>query len=125
MSANHPSNLSDRERQRRNRQRELSRILRQEEVLAYTGLSKSANHPSDLSDRERQRRNRQRQLSRILRQQDVLDFTGLSKSQIAAMVARGQFPQPIKLSEGGRAKGWFETELIDWQERRAAARDAA
>lgn len=82
-------------------------------------------NPSGISERERQRRDRQRRLSRILREQEMLTYVGLKKSQVAEMIKRGEFPGPLKLSETGRAKGWLEDELADWQARRIAARDAA
>ena len=35
----------------------------------------------------------------------------------------GSFPKPMKLTEAGRAKGWLEAELIDWQAKRLAMRE--
>ena len=39
------------------------------------------------------------------------------------LVSQGKFPAPIRLSEGGRATGWFEDEIIQYQEERIAERD--
>ena len=46
----------------------------------------------------------------------MLAYVGLKKSQVAVMTTLGQFPKPLRLTESGRAKGWLETELIEWQE---------
>lgn len=58
-------------------------------------------------------------LARFLRVQTVMERTGLGRSTIYAMVARGDFPQPIKL--GPRASAWLEAEVDDWQQRRVDA----
>ena len=63
-------------------------------------------------------------LLRIIRLRDLPDFVGLKRTQIDALIVKGEFPKPIKLSDNGRAKGWLEHELIDWQQARIAARDA-
>jgi len=60
-------------------------------------------------------------LHRIVRASELPDFTGLKRTQIDALIERGQFPKPVKLSE--RRKGWLESELIAWQASRIAARD--
>lgn len=60
---------------------------------------------------------------RILRQKDVLPLTGLSKSHLWNLIERGEFPAPIRLAEGGRARGWLEHEIITWQHGRIAARN--
>jgi Prophage CP4-57 regulatory protein (AlpA) len=44
-------------------------------------------------------------------------------AQIAELIKRGEFPRPIRLSDGGRAKAWIEDELIIWQRQRLAQRD--
>jgi predicted DNA-binding transcriptional regulator AlpA len=64
----------------------------------------------------------QPQLSRIIREAELPAYTGLKKSQINNMIEAGEFPAPIRLTESGRAKGWLETEITQWQLRRAAAR---
>jgi prophage regulatory protein len=60
---------------------------------------------------------------RILRRPEVETRTGLSRSTIYDAMARGDFPQPIKL--GLRAVGWSETEITEWLDRRKAQRTAA
>lgn len=58
----------------------------------------------------------------ILRLPDVSSRTGLSRSTIYEAMARGDFPQPIKL--GLRAVGWAESEISAWLEARKAQRKA-
>ena len=65
------------------------------------------------------------ELKRVIRSSELYPVTGLRKTQIAALIARGQFPKPIKLTDGGRAKGWIEAEIVSWQTARLAKRDAA
>lgn len=60
-------------------------------------------------------------LHRIVRATELPDFTGLKRTQIDALIERGEFPRPVKLSV--RRKGWLVSELIAWQQRRIAARD--
>jgi prophage regulatory protein len=60
-------------------------------------------------------------LQRIIRKRDLPDFVGLKRTQIEALIERGEFPQPIKLSE--RAVGWLASEIAEWQQRRIAKRD--
>ena len=63
-------------------------------------------------------------LNRIIRERDLFAFTGLRKTQVATLIRAGEFPKPIKLTETGRAKGWLESELLDWQAKRLAQREA-
>jgi prophage regulatory protein len=49
---------------------------------------------------------------RILRRQLVEAQTGLSRSKIYDLVAREQFPRPIKI--GARAVGWVEADIEAW-----------
>jgi prophage regulatory protein len=52
---------------------------------------------------------------------DFPAYCGLKRSQIEEMIARGDFPRPVKLN--AYRKGWLENELISWQQRRIALRD--
>ena len=63
-------------------------------------------------------------LNRIIRERDLFAFTGLRKTQVATLIRAGEFPKPIKLTETGRAKGWLESELLNWQAKRLAQREA-
>lgn len=60
---------------------------------------------------------------RVLRIKDVQFKTGLPRSQIYTLIARGEFPKQIKLSE--RIVGWLESEIDAWIETRAQAHRAA
>lgn len=62
--------------------------------------------------------------SRILRMPEVEARTGLSRRTIHALVAKGAFPRPIRLSR--RTVGWLESELNAWLLARVArSRDGA
>jgi prophage regulatory protein len=64
-------------------------------------------------------------LKRIIRKKDLPNFTGLKRTSIETLMKDGKFPRPIPLvSNDGRAVGWVEQELIDWQLSRIAERDA-
>lgn len=52
-------------------------------------------------------------------------IVGLRHAQFKELVAAGELPQPIKLTDGGRTVAWLEDELIKWRNERIAARDAA
>ena len=62
-------------------------------------------------------------LNRLYRLKDVEQFAGLKRTQIGALIKAGEFPRPVPLSDGGRAKAWLEHELIAWQNTRVAKRD--
>lgn len=57
----------------------------------------------------------------ILRRPEVERATGLRRSTIYELLGKDQFPQPIPLV--GRAVGWLEREIIEWQAARIAERD--
>jgi prophage regulatory protein len=63
-------------------------------------------------------------LLRIIRKRDLPAFTGLQRTAIEELIKRGEFPKPIPLSDTGRAVGWVEDEVIAWQHKRLARRDA-
>lgn len=56
----------------------------------------------------------------FLRRADVERVTGLSRSTLYAKMERGEFPHPVKI--GGRAVGWLESEIQDWQQKIIAQR---
>jgi prophage regulatory protein len=64
------------------------------------------------------------QISRIIRERDVDAYCGLRRTRRAELIRRGEFPAPIRLSDGGRARGYLESELIAWQQKCIARRDA-
>jgi prophage regulatory protein len=49
--------------------------------------------------------------TRMLRWPEVQSRVGFSKSYSYALQAKGLFPKPIKLIEGGRANGYLESEI--------------
>ena len=57
----------------------------------------------------------------ILTFNEVRARVGISRSHIHALVARGLFPQPFKLDEGGRNNGWLSSEIDAWITTRVAA----
>ena len=59
---------------------------------------------------------------RLLRLPDVLGRVGISRSAVYDLVARGAFPQPVKL--GTRCTAWVESEIDGWVRARIAEREA-
>ncbi len=56
---------------------------------------------------------------KYLRRPAVEALTGLSRSSIYAMVARGEFPRPVRLT--AKAVAWPETAIAEWQASRQPA----
>ena len=48
----------------------------------------------------------------ILRRHAVEAMTGLTRSSIYDLMARGEFPKPIKLTD--KAVGWRESTIENW-----------
>lgn len=59
----------------------------------------------------------------FLRQPDVLDKAKISKSHLWDLVAKKQFPAPVKLSP--RVAVWLESEVDGWMLARVAESRAA
>jgi prophage regulatory protein len=59
---------------------------------------------------------------RFLRLYEVKQATGLGHATIYEWMARGDFPKPVPL--GGRRVGWIDAEILEWQNKRIAERDA-
>jgi len=60
-------------------------------------------------------------MNRMLRMHDVLAATGLSRSTIYLKMAKGEFPNAVKLGE--RAVAWPQVDIERWiQERVDASR---
>jgi prophage regulatory protein len=55
---------------------------------------------------------KERKARRALRLRQVLDKTGFSRSQLYRLIARGEFPASVPLSEHVRA--WDEWGIDDW-----------
>ena len=60
----------------------------------------------------------------VLRQPDACFFVGLKPTQFSKYVRLGDLPQPIQLTDDGRAVAWLITELQAWLAARVAKRDA-
>lgn len=56
---------------------------------------------------------------RLIRLREVQHRTGFSRSQIYRLVAKGELPRPIKVSEATSA--WIESEVDTWIKDRIAA----
>jgi len=61
-------------------------------------------------------------LNKFYRLRQVEEYAGLKRTAIDEMVKAGEFPRPIPLNDSGRAVGWLECELIEWQLSRIAKR---
>lgn len=55
----------------------------------------------------------------ILRLNEVKEQTRLSKATIYRMLARGEFPRPISLTD--RLRGWRRADIDNWLESRESA----
>lgn len=58
----------------------------------------------------------------ILRIRAVKACTGLGATTIYELMAKGEFPLPVRLSP--RCVGWLENEVVTWQNNRIAERAA-
>jgi predicted DNA-binding transcriptional regulator AlpA len=52
---------------------------------------------------------------------DLPIYMGFSRTTIKLKIASGDFPHPVRLSDGGRAVGYFGDQLLKWQEKRKEA----
>src|SRR5262249_23167405 len=62
---------------------------------------------------------------RLLRRNEVLKLLRIKRTALDEAIARGDFPGSIKLFDGGRAVVWDEEEVLNYLERRFAARTRA
>lgn len=58
--------------------------------------------------------------AKVLRIKGVCSLTNMSRSFIWAQVKNGTFPQPLAL--GIKARGWRESEVLDWLKTRPTAK---
>jgi predicted DNA-binding transcriptional regulator AlpA len=47
-------------------------------------------------------------------------FFGLAPSQLEKKIESGEVPMPVKLTDTGRASGWFGRQILTWQAERQA-----
>lgn len=57
---------------------------------------------------------------KFLRMPTVIRVTGLARSTIYRLIAKNQFPGPVRI--GDRAVAWRQHDLDEWSERRPPAR---
>lgn len=57
----------------------------------------------------------------VLRRSDVERETGLKRSTIYELMARGEFPKPIRLT--GKSVGWLAEEILAFIHERTLERD--
>ena len=50
----------------------------------------------------------------VLRMKDLPKKIGFQPSTIYELIAKGKFPAPFKLVQGGRAAGWLESTIDEW-----------
>ena len=50
----------------------------------------------------------------VLRMKDLPKKIGYQPSTIYELIAKGKFPAPFKLVQGGRAAGWLESTIDEW-----------
>jgi len=60
---------------------------------------------------------------KLYRLPEVCELIGLRRSAIYAAIARGEFPEPIKI--GKRASAWRRADIEAWLQARAAMRAKA
>jgi len=53
---------------------------------------------------------------RVLRMKQLIEKVGYARSTIHQLVKEGRFPAPFKLTPDGRAVGWFEETIDNWQQ---------
>ncbi|SDF54404.1 AlpA family transcriptional regulator [Rhodobacter capsulatus] len=58
-------------------------------------------------------------MQKFYRRREVEALTGLARSTIYEMMARGEFPRPVKIT--GKAVAWPESAVADWMADRQSA----
>ncbi len=62
------------------------------------------------------------QTEKLLRMQEVMDRTGCKRSKLYDLVARGEFPKPVKIDSCAH---WPESRVSAWIAQRIAESEAA
>ena len=52
--------------------------------------------------------------ARVLRMKELAHKISFQPSTIYGLIAKGKFPAPFKLVQGGRAAGWLESTIDEW-----------
>ena len=61
------------------------------------------------------------QMAILLKLPEVTALTTIKNSQVYALIQKGEFPKPIKLSE--RSSAWLASEVHEWIESKIQQRD--
>ena len=81
--------------------------------------------PRKKSRRQQQQRQQPSTIAPVVvRGADARAYVGLGATQFSKYVRLGVLPQPIQLTDDGRAVAWLKTELEAWLLARVAKRDA-
>lgn len=59
---------------------------------------------------------------RVLREAEVAKVTGLSRWTRRRLIARGEFPPSVRLTQTGSARGWLYSDIQAWLRQRIAQR---
>lgn len=60
----------------------------------------------------------------IIRWKDGPHYFGYKRSVLNAKIKSGEIPEPMQLSDNGRASGWLFSTILEWQRERAAQDEA-
>ena len=60
---------------------------------------------------------------RLMKIDEVLNICAVSRSRMYEMVARGEFPSPVRV--GARAVAWRQREILEWIESHPQAMNTA
>jgi predicted DNA-binding transcriptional regulator AlpA len=62
---------------------------------------------------------------RVIRSSEIGQYDGLKPTRRRELIESGLYPPPFRLTPGGRAKAWWESEITAYQAWRKAALDGA
>jgi predicted DNA-binding transcriptional regulator AlpA len=57
----------------------------------------------------------------VYRVSDGWKYFGFNPTQLDQKIKSGEIPEPLSLSDSGRARGWLGKTILQWQAERAAA----
>lgn len=62
---------------------------------------------------------------KILKIDEVVEITKISRSEIYRLIQKNAFPKQLKLTAGGKASGWLESEVQQYISSRSLIRGSA
>jgi len=62
---------------------------------------------------------------RLLRAKQVAERVGMSKTHLYRLMANEEFPRSVQLTPNGSARAWLESEIDEWIDSKAKARNAS